>query len=104
MQWLSDMLRGVIEAIQNFFGSISELVKDIFYWFFNLFMDVVDTLLQGVVSLLEPVDISQYMSGFPSEAAWVLGQVGVPQALGMIGTSLIVRLTLQLIPFTRLGS
>ncbi|KGY11254.1 VSK receptor [Vibrio tubiashii] len=104
MGWINDLFQQLLDAIIALFMSLVEIFKDIVYWFFNLIMNVVDDLLAVAISLFEPIDIGQYMSGFPPEAAWVLAQIGIPQALGMIVSSIGIRIILQLIPFTRLGS
>ncbi|KJY82424.1 VSK receptor [Vibrio galatheae] len=104
MDWVSDLFQQFLDAIIALFMGLSEIAKDIVYWFFDLIMTVVDTLLATAIAFFEPIDIGQYMSGFPPEAAWVLAQIGLPQALGMIVSSIGIRIILQLIPFTRLGS
>ncbi len=104
MQWLKDLLQAIIDAIAAAFHGLLELLKDAVYWLFDLFMTVIDSLIGTAIAAFEPIDITQYMTGFPPEAAWVLGQVGVPQALIMIASGISIRLMLQLVPFTRLGS
>lgn len=104
MEWLVDLFQQLVDALTALFMSILELFKDIVYWLFDLIMTVIDTILLSAIALFEPIDISQYMGGFPPEAAWVLGQVGLPQAVGMIVSAIGIRIVLQLIPFTRLGS
>ncbi len=104
MQWFIDLFTNLKEFLLSLFASLAEVFKISVYWLFNLLMNIVDSLINVVMTLLSPIDISQYMTGFPSGAAWVLGQIGVPQALVMIVASLGIRLLLQLIPFTRLGS
>lgn len=104
MDWVNDLFQQLLDGIIALFMSLLEIFKDIVYWFFNLIMNVVDELLLLAISLLEPIDIGQYMTGFPPEAAWVLGQIGIPQALAMIVSAIGIRIILQLIPFTRLGS
>ncbi|HHX8562865.1 MULTISPECIES: DUF2523 family protein, partial [Vibrio] len=51
-----------------------------------------------------PVDMSQYMTSIPPTVSWVMAAVGLPQCLSIILAAITVRLMLQLIPFTRLGS
>ena len=104
MSWIKDLFQQLVDGLGYILTSILELVKDGFYFFFDLFMTVIDTIILSAIALFEPIDIGQYMSGFPPEAAWVLGQIGLPQALGMIVSSIGIRIILQLIPFTRLGS
>ncbi|USD44063.1 DUF2523 domain-containing protein [Vibrio sp. SCSIO 43135] len=104
MDWLRDIIQDLIDTIYTLFHSLVEIAKDIVYFLFDLIMSVVDAIVLTAIELFEPIDIGQYMTGFPPESAWVLGQVGVPQALGMIVSSIGIRLMLQLVPFTRLGS
>ncbi|MDF5683562.1 DUF2523 family protein, partial [Vibrio parahaemolyticus] len=47
---------------------------------------------------------SQYMTSIPPTVSWVFAAVGVPQCLSIILAAITIRLLLQLIPFTRLGS
>lgn len=104
MDWLIGIIQQLLDAIASLFMSLLELMKDAVYFLFDLIMTVVDSIILSAIALFEPIDIGQYMSGFPPEAAWVLGQIGMPQALGMIVSSIGIRILLQLIPFTRLGS
>ncbi|MGR5267716.1 DUF2523 family protein [Vibrio astriarenae] len=104
MDWIIDLYNKLKEYLLGLLESFFELFKDFAYWIFELLMMVVDGLLATIIAILEPVDISQYLTGFPSGAAWMFGQIGLPQCLTMIGTAIVVRLMLQLIPFVRLGS
>lgn len=104
MSWLKDLFQNLVDALAKFPAMVLELLKDIIFFIFDLFMMVVDSILVGAISILQPIDISQYMGNFPPEAAWMLSQIGLPQALTMIVTAISVRLLLQLIPGTRLGS
>ncbi len=104
MEWILELYEDLKNFLYALIQSIIGIFKDLFYWLFDLIMGVIDSILGGIISLFEPVDISQYLTGFPSEVAWVFGQLGLPQAFGMIGTAIAARLLLQLVPFTRLGS
>ncbi|HDM8072463.1 TPA: DUF2523 domain-containing protein, partial [Vibrio harveyi] len=44
------------------------------------------------------------MTSIPPTVAWVFAAVGLPQCLSIILAAITIRLLLQLIPFTRLGS
>ncbi len=104
MNWVKELFQQLIDVLAAIPEMILELLKDIFFFFFDLIMSCVEMILLTAIEFFEPVDIGQYMSGFPPEASWVLGQIGLPQALAMIITAIGVRIILQLIPFTRLGS
>jgi hypothetical protein len=80
------------------------MLKDIFLWIVEQVMNAVNMVLPSVFALFAPVDMSQYMTSIPPTVAWVFAAVGVPQCLSIILAAITIRLLLQLIPFTRLGS
>jgi len=80
------------------------MLKDLFFWAVEQVMEMVNMLLSGVFALFAPVDMSQYMTSIPPTVSWVMAAVGLPQCLSIILAAITVRLMLQLIPFTRLGS
>lgn len=85
------------------FVSLYDLVKDGFSWVFEQVMKV-------VVSGVSSVDVSAMTnyaasaSTLPSSLLNILGLLGVGTAIGIITAAILMRLVLQLIPFTRLGS
>ena len=77
--------------------------KDLFSWCF-------DQILKVVVSIISTLDVSA-LQGYASAAGSVpasilniLSVLGVGTAISIITAALVIRLTLQLIPFVRLGS
>lgn len=70
---------------------------------------VFDQLLGLVVSALSAIDLgglNNYnpQTGFTSEMLNIMGLIGLGEASAIIVTAIGIRLILQLIPFTRLGS
>ncbi|MCF6281446.1 MAG: DUF2523 domain-containing protein [Candidatus Polarisedimenticolaceae bacterium] len=53
------------------------------------------------LSFLNP---GSYFSSMPAETVQVLGQMRIGKAITIIVAAIVVKTTLQLIPFTRLGS
>ncbi|MCR9814830.1 DUF2523 family protein [Vibrio parahaemolyticus] len=102
--WIVTQFQEVVNAIYNVAITIRDLLFDIPPWILDQIMSIASLLLISVLSILEPIDISQYLTGLPSEVSWTLSMIGIPQCLGIISTAIVVRLSLQLIPFTRLGS
>lgn len=84
--------------------SVQEMHKDLTIWMFDSILNISRLALEGVDTYFSGLDITSYTSSIPSEVGWFLNQIGVPQALTMIVTALTIRIVLQLIPFTRLGS
>lgn len=102
--WISDIVRFFANAIYNFFEGIKNLLFDIPIWLFDQIMTLSEYAISQVFSLFAPMDLGQYISNIPPTAAWVMSMVGLPQCLSIIVGAICIRLILQLIPFTRLGS
>jgi len=97
---ITDFFKFLLDIFLQIFKDLWLMITDLFVWFF-------DQLLSLVVSILTAIPIPtfpDYFSGLDSEIGNILGLIGVGPALAMIGSALVIRLTLQLIPFTRLGS
>lgn len=93
---------------------IGDLVKAVFVAFWDICTDLFswafDSFLGIAVSALSVFDFSGLTAyagawaGLPAQLLEVLSAIGLSTAVGMIVTALGIRLMLQLIPFTRLGS
>ncbi|ELA8374249.1 DUF2523 domain-containing protein [Vibrio alginolyticus] len=104
MDWLVDLFNKLLVFLYQLLVSLFNMLKDLFFWAVEQVMDMVNMLLSGVFVLFSPVDMSQYMTSIPPTVSWVMAAVGLPQCLSIILSAITVRLMLQLIPFTRLGS
>ncbi|MDG3085471.1 DUF2523 family protein [Vibrio hannami] len=104
MEWIINLFDKLLSFLYNLLLSLVTVLQDMFYWILEQVMKAIEFLLSGIAALFAPMDISQYLTGLPSEVGWMLGQIGLPQCLAMITAAILIRLTLQLIPFTRLGS
>lgn len=104
MDWLVDLFNKLLVFLYQLLVSLFNMLKDLFFWAVEQVMEMVNTLLSGVFALFAPVDMSQYMTSIPPTVSWVMAAVGLPQCLSIILAAITVRLMLQLIPFTRLGS
>lgn len=102
--WIVVQFETIINVLYNLYVSIRDVLFDIPPWILDQVLIIATSLLKGVLSILEPVDLGQYLTGLPSEVSWTLSMIGLPQCIGIISTAIVVRLLLQLIPFTRLGS
>lgn len=104
MDWLVDLFNKLLVFLYQLLVSLFNMLKDLFFWALEQVMEMVNMLLSGVFALFAPVDMSQYMTSIPPTVSWVMAAVGLPQCLSIILAAITVRLMLQLIPFTRLGS
>ncbi len=102
--WIVVQFETLVNAIYNVYVSIKNVLFDIPPWILDQVLTIASTLLSSVLALLQPIDLSQYLSALPSEVSWTLSMIGIPQCLAIISTAIVTRLLLQLIPFTRLGS
>lgn len=102
--WIVVQFTFIVDVLYNIYVSIRDVLFDIPPWILDQMLSIATNLLTGVLSILEPVDLGQYLTFLPSEVSWTLSMIGLPQCLGIISTSIVVRMLLQLIPFTRLGS
>lgn len=102
--WIVVQFETLVNAIYNVYVSIKNVLFDIPPWILDQVLSIASTLLGSVLAILQPIDLSQYLSALPSEVSWTLSMIGIPQCLGIISTAIVTRLLLQLIPFTRLGS
>lgn len=96
VKWIGDLFVAV-------FAALWDILRDVPAW-------ILDQCLGIVVSAVSAVDVSgmqdagQWFGQLPAEVLNMLGLLGIDYALGIITGAIVIRLTLQLIPFTRLGS
>ncbi|GAB1086090.1 MAG: hypothetical protein SStaTSB_41020 [Shewanella algae] len=103
-EWIKTVYIDVVNSIYNLYYSIMQMLYDIPVWLFSEIMSLSRYAITQVLALFEPIDLGQYLTGIPPEVSWTLSMVGLPQCLGIITSAIVIRMILQLIPFTRLGS
>lgn len=94
--WFGDLAVAVFVALWDF-------CRDIPAWIFEQVLSVASAALNGI----DLSGITGNLQGFgsiPANVMLVMSAIGLSQALAMIAAALTIRFTLQLIPFTRLGS
>lgn len=100
---MQSFFNAIIQVFVDLMVALELLLKDIFYW-------VIDTVLDFVIPLLDTVgqtltfNPATYINAMPAETVNFMAAVGIGEATTIIVAALTVRLILQLIPFTRLGS
>lgn len=95
IKWFADIFIAVFKALWD-------LVTDLFSWIFDQLM----SLVVSALSAIDLVGLNNYnpQTGFTSEMLNIMGLIGLGEASAIIVTAIGIRLILQLIPFTRLGS
>lgn len=98
----------VLDVAVQVFKDLWEIIVDAICWPFDKALELVVTIIAEVGSMPAFATVtsgaSSLQSSWPAEVANMLGLIGFWYALGIIGSALLIRFTLQLIPFTRLGS
>ncbi|OFZ92323.1 MAG: hypothetical protein A3F74_15945 [Betaproteobacteria bacterium RIFCSPLOWO2_12_FULL_62_58] len=80
------------------------LGTDLGVWFFEQLLKLVISIMNTISFDFSAFNPGQYISALPADVVNMLGLIRVGEALAIIVAAIVVRVTLQLIPFTRLGS
>ena len=104
LDWFQETWNEAKEFMYSVLLTGLDLLKDLAIWIFEQFLDISILALNGLDTYFDTLDVTAYISAIPPETQWFLGQIGLPAAMSMIITAITIRLLLQLIPFTRLGS
>jgi hypothetical protein len=80
------------------------LGTDLGCWAFEQMLQLVASILNSITFDFSAFNPGQYISGLPADVVNMLGLIRVGESLAIIVSAIIIRVTLQLIPFTRLGS
>lgn len=102
----------LLGKITGFAAWVLALIKQLFLDSWAMAYDfvcfVIEAALSVAVGALDlitvPFDPQTYYSLIPADVANMLGYIGIPQALSMIVSALLIRFILQIIPFVRWGS
>lgn len=86
------------------FAAMFTLGKDILSWLLEQILDVVIWLLNQIDLDFDLFNPAQYVSALPPEMVMMIGYLRIGECLAIIIAAIIIRIGLQLIPFTRLGS
>lgn len=112
MAGLGQFFSSLLAKFAKFAEWFISVFKQIFLDAWNMATDVVCWLFEGLLgiavtalnSINAPFDPQTYYSLIPPETAQMMGAIGVTQSLTIVVGALVVRFTLQTIPFVRWGS
>jgi hypothetical protein len=100
---ISAALTWIGELFVSIFVAAWDIILDSFTWVFEQLMTIVVSAM-GSIDVSGMTSAGQWWGGLPAEVLNMLGLLGFDIAMSLIITALGIRLLLQLIPFTRLGS
>lgn len=100
---MQSFFNAIIQVFVELMSALVLLLQDLFYW-------IVDTTLEFVIPLFDSLgqtltfNPATYINAMPAETVNFMAAVGIGEATTIIITAITIRIFLQLIPFTRLGS
>lgn len=94
----------VVQFQVRFLLTFFEIFKTVFYKSVDGLFMLSIIALDGLGHLFSSLNVVQYVDAIPPETKNVLALIGVNEASSIIVSAIIIRLTLQIIPFVRFGS
>jgi hypothetical protein len=108
MKWLTSWFTGVWNAFiswgEALVLTVFAMLKDALYFFLEMLLNLVEVVLLSLGSLFSAMDLTQYISAIPADVSNIMGLIGLGQAMSIVIAAIVIRVSLQLIPFVRLGS
>lgn len=103
LQKVAQVLQWVLDLFTPLFAAAWDFMRDAVVWTFDAFLSLAITALNAFdfSGLLQNVGA---WAQLPPSVLEVCAAIGLGTAFGIIGTAILIRLGLQLIPFVRLGS
>lgn len=105
------MILAKIAAVVAWIGALTvavfvafwDLLRDVPAWMLEELMKIVSSSL-GAIDVSAMQSLGSWWSAVPADVLNIMGLIGFGYAMGIVVTAIGIRLVLQLIPFTRLGS
>lgn len=104
LDWLSERWNDFLTWGLSLLLSIWDMVIDLVCAILDTIFGVLVGIVEQLGSVFGSFGLLQYLNMLPDEMLNVMALVGVNEATVIIVSAVIVRFTLQLIPFVRLGS
>lgn len=88
------------------FSALWVLGTDVVCWFFESILKLITTMLNGLpgTDAFAALNPAQYINGAPADLVNMIGLMRLGEGLAIILGAIAIKLVLQLVPFTRLGS
>lgn len=104
LDWFANRWNDLIGVFYSLLLSLYDMLKDVILFIFESFLSIAYLTISGLSSMFSALNVVQYLTMLPPEVQNVMAIVGVNDASVIIVTAIGIRLVLQIIPFTRLGS
>ena len=104
LDWFAQRWNDFLNLCLSFLLSLWDFLVDIVCFVLESIFNVVVLIVNGLGGAFSSFGILQYLSMLPDSMINIMSLVGANEASAIIVSALIVRFTLQLIPFVRLGS
>ena len=107
--WLLGIFQQFFDAglvfLERMVLTILDMLKDVAIWLFEQILTLTTTII-GVIDMsgLSAYSPSGLIAQLPSDVSNIMGLIGMGTCMNIIAAAILIRLSLQLIPFTRLGS
>lgn len=104
LDWFAKRWGELLNFLYSLILSIYDALHDFACFIFESLLNIVLASLEALGSILSVMDVSQYLAFLPDEVENTMALVGISDASIIIVAAITIRILLQLIPFTRLGS
>lgn len=101
---IKEAFQSVIDFLYACVLSIFDFLKDLFWWVLDMLMYIAIGFLDLTGEAFSALNPLQYISAIPPETKAMMAMTGFNEAMSIIVSAIIIRFTLQLIPFVRWGS
>lgn len=103
-QFLIDFGNWLYDILYSMAATKGIILENILFGIFDAFLQIGQLAISGLGLMLQPFGIQHLVNALPPDVRGMMVAIGLPEALGIVVSAIAVRLLLQLIPFTRLGS
>ncbi|MDO6499244.1 DUF2523 family protein [Photobacterium sanguinicancri] len=104
LDWFAERWNDFITWGLSLLLSVFDMLSDFVCLVFEVIFNAVVGLVQAMGDVFGSFSLLQYLSMLPDGMLNVMALVGANEASAIIVSAVFIRVTLQLIPFVRLGS
>lgn len=104
LSWFSERWNDFLDLCLSFLLSFWDMTIDLICLTLETILMLAVDLVNGLGGVFSSFGLLQYLNMLPDEMLNIMALVGANEASAIIVSAVIVRFTLQLIPFVRLGS
>ncbi len=104
LDWLVDRWNDFLDITYRLVLTVFDALKDLLFWLVESLFDLVIFVIDGMGSMFNGLDFTQYINALPPDTKQMLALTGISDAMTMVVACILIRILLQLIPFVRLGS